>query len=165
LKTPNNKVYIVTTEDGRRERRYMVRDLGGSLGRAKQPRLLSWFPFMRHKQGSKNNLEDFEAQGFVTAIDDEGVDFDYRGIDPALLDVVTAEDLRWTCDLLDRLSEQQWRDAFRAGGYTPEQSSRYRRKIQDNLSRARTPTSSKSAASIRAADFLHSAAGDGRAAD
>jgi len=138
LKTPNNKVYLVTNADGRRERRYVVRDLGGSLGNAKQPRFLSWFPFMRHKQGSKNNLEDFEAQGFVKAVGDESVDFDYRGIDPALLDVVTAADLRWTCDLLSRLSEQQWLDAFRAGGYAKEESSRYLRKIQDNISRART---------------------------
>jgi hypothetical protein len=146
LKTPNNKVYLVTTEDGRTERRYVIRDLGGSLGSARQPRFLSWFPFMRHKQGSKNNLEDFEAQGFVNAVDAENVDFDYRGIDPALLDVVTTADLRWTCDLLDGLSEQQWRDAFRAGGYTPEESSRYRRKIQDNISHARTLMSSTSVA-------------------
>jgi hypothetical protein len=65
FKTPNNKVYLVTNEHGIRERRYVVRDLGASLGKARQPRVLSWFPFMRHKQGSKDSLEDFEAQGFV----------------------------------------------------------------------------------------------------
>jgi hypothetical protein len=137
LKTSNNKIYLVTNEDGISERRYIVRDLGASLGKARQPRFLSWFPFMRHRQGSKNDLDDFEAQGFVRGVNGESVDFDYRGLDDALVDSVTAGDLRWTCDLLSRLSEQQWLDAFRAGGYTPDQSSRYVRKIQEKLSEAR----------------------------
>ena len=78
---------------------------------------------MRLKQGRRNNLEAFEAQGFVKGVDADGVEGDYRGIDRELLDSVTAADLRWTCELLGRLSEQQWLDAFRAGGYTAEQSS------------------------------------------
>lgn len=137
LKTSNNKVYRVANEDGVIERRYVVRDLGGSLGKARQPRILSWFPFMRHKQGSKNSLEDFEAQGFVTMVQGEKVDFDYRGLDKALVDSVTATDLRWTCELLSRLSEEQWLDAFRAGGYTDEQRTRYVRRIQEKLAQAR----------------------------
>jgi hypothetical protein len=138
LKTSNNKLYAVTNEDGVTERRYVVRDLGASLGKARQPRFLSWFPFMRHKQGSKNTLEDFEAQGFVRAINGQGVDFDYRGLDDALVDSVTADDLRWTCELLSRLSEQQWRDAFRAGGYMPDEGSRYIRRIQEKIAQARS---------------------------
>lgn len=137
LKTPNNKIYVVTTEDGGTERRYVVRDLGASLGKARQPRMLSWIPFMRHKQGSKNSLDDFEAQGFVRAVTGEAVDFHYRGIDDALVDSVTAADLRWTCALLSRLSERQWLDAFRAGGYTADQSVRYVRRIQDKIAEAR----------------------------
>lgn len=137
LKTTNNKVYVATNEDGRTGRRYVVRDLGASLGKARQPRVLSWLPFMRHKQGSKNSLEDFEAQGFVRAVTGETVEFDYRGLDKALIGSVTAADLRWTCDLLSRLSEQQWLDAFRAGGYTPEESARYVRRIQEKLAHAR----------------------------
>jgi hypothetical protein len=137
LKTSNNKVYTVANENGIVEQRYVVRDLGGSLGKAKQPRLLSWFPFMRHKQGSKNDLDDFEMQGFVKAVEGTMVDFDYRGLDPALVGSVSSADLRWTCNLLSRLSQQQWLDAFRAGGYTPDQSARYVRRIQEKLSDAR----------------------------
>lgn len=136
LKTSNNKVYAVTNDDGIVERRYVVRDLGASLGKARQPRFLSWFPFMRHKQGSKNELEAFEAQGFVRAVEGNAIDFDYRGLDEALPDSVTVADLRWTAELLSRLSEQQWLDAFRAGGYTPDQSTRYVRKIQEKLTHA-----------------------------
>ena len=137
LKTSNNKIYIVARNSGVRERQYIVRDLGASLGQARQPRVLTWFPFMRHKQGSKNHLEDFEAQGFVKAADGETVEFDYRGLDKALASSVTPADLRWTCELLSRLSERQWLDAFRAGGYTVDQRSRYARTIQAKIAHAR----------------------------
>jgi len=136
FKTANNKIYLVTDADGRKETRYVVRDLGASLGKARQPRMLSWFPFMRHKQGSKNSLEDFEARGFVTGFDGETVQFDYRGIDDGLVDSVTIDDLRWTRELLSRLSERQWLDAFRAGGYTADQSERYVHKIQEKLAQS-----------------------------
>jgi hypothetical protein len=136
FKTANNKIYLVTDDDGRTERRYIVRDLGASLGKARQPRILSWFPFMRHKQGSKNSLEDFEARGFVTGFDGETVQFDYRGIDDGLVDSVTVADLRWTGELLSRLSERQWLDAFRAGGYSADQRERYVHRIQEKLAQA-----------------------------
>jgi hypothetical protein len=83
LKTPNNRIYVVTDQDGVRDQWYVVRDLGASLGKAHQPRFLTWFPFMRQKQGSKNTVEDFESQGFVKAVQGESVDFDYRGLDKA----------------------------------------------------------------------------------
>jgi hypothetical protein len=65
------------------------------------------------------------------------VEFDYRGIDAALADSVTTSDLRWACELLSRLSEQQWLDAFRAGGYTTDQRARYVRRIQEKIAQAR----------------------------
>jgi hypothetical protein len=136
FKTTNNKIYVVTSDDGRKEPRYVVRDLGASFGKARQPRFLSWFPFMRHKQGSKNTLEDFEAQGFVKGFQGENVQFDYRGIDEALVNSPTIADFRWTGELLSRLSDRQWQDAFRAGGYTPDQSERYVRKIKEKIAQA-----------------------------
>jgi hypothetical protein len=136
FKTTNNKIYFVTSDDGRREPRYVVRDLGASFGKARQPRFLSWFPFMRHKQGSKNTLEHFEAQGFVKGFQGEHVQFDYRGIDDALVNSPTIADLRWTGELLSRLSDRQWEDAFRAGGYTPDQSERYVRTIKAKIAQA-----------------------------
>ena len=91
---------------------------------------------MRHKQGSKNTLEDFEAQGFVRAMNGDAVDFDDRGVDAALVDSLMVADLRWTGRLLSRLSERQWLDAFRAGGYTADQSARYVRKIREKMPHA-----------------------------
>jgi hypothetical protein len=122
LKMSNNKLYIVTNSDGNKEPRHVVRDLGSSLGKAKQVRVLSWFPFMRHRQGSKNDLEDFEAQGFVRAIKADRVEFDYRGVnDPLVNNRVTAADLRWTCDLTpvaSRLAISGSRSDICAPGWT-----------------------------------------------
>jgi hypothetical protein len=137
LKTPNNKIYALRDGQDEAQRQYVVRDLGGSLGKARQPRVLTWFPFMRQMQGTKNDLADFEAQGFVKDVEHGRVQFDYRGLDAALLRSVTAEDLQWTCALLSRLSEDQWMDAFRAGGFPPEHAARYVRKIGAKITEAR----------------------------
>jgi hypothetical protein len=138
LKTSNNKVYEVTNEDGVKERVYVVRDLGSSLGKARQAKFFNWFriPFIRHRQGSKNDLEDFEAQGFIRAVEGEQVDIDYRGVNKALVGSLTVSDLRWTAALLSRLSERQLLDAFRAGGYSSDDSARYVRKIQEKIAQA-----------------------------
>jgi hypothetical protein len=58
---------------------------------------------------------------------------DYRGIYRAVIDTVTPEQLRWACGLLARLPDQQWRDAFRAGGYDSDQTTRYVSKIKVKL--------------------------------
>jgi hypothetical protein len=47
-----------------------------------------------------------------------------------VLETVTLSDVRWTCTLLSRLSDTQWREAFRAGGYNAEHTSRYVAKIK-----------------------------------
>jgi hypothetical protein len=52
-------------------------------------------------------------------------EFDYRGSYRDVIETVTSADVRWVCGLLNRLSDEQWRDAFRAGGYDPEQTGRY----------------------------------------
>ena len=132
LKTTNNKVYASRSRE-QSERRYVVRDLGGSLGSSRQPAIFRWLPFMRYKQGSRNDLEDFERQAFIESVDGDQVRFAYRGIDGALAESVTMTDLRWMASHLSRLSEPQWLDAFRAGGYAPDESRRYVRRIHEKL--------------------------------
>jgi hypothetical protein len=136
LKTANNKVYSVDTGNGTTEKRYVVRDLGASLGKTKLPWVLGLFPFLRPPQGSRNDLEDFETQGFVKAVDGDSVRFDAQGTNGKLLESVTPADVRWTCELLSRLSDGQWNDAFRAGGYTPEQSAAFVRKVREKIAQA-----------------------------
>ena len=46
------------------------------------------------------------------------VKLDWRGRHDALLDDITPADVRWICSRLDALTDAQWQDAFRAGGYS-----------------------------------------------
>ena len=129
-KTSNNKVYQVAGADGTSSTRYVVRDLGASLGRTTMPRMLAWLPTSGPGQGTRNDLEGFESQGFIKRAADGDVDFDYRGLHHALVDIVTPADVVWTSRLLAQLSDTQWGDAFRAAGYTPEQVARYTAKLK-----------------------------------
>jgi hypothetical protein len=71
------------------------------------------------------------------------VQFHYRGAwrEPHLDDRVSVAYVRWICERLARLSDRQWRDAFRAGGYSPEVANRYiarmHEKIEEGLRLAR----------------------------
>jgi hypothetical protein len=128
-KTSNNKVY--RHSDG--NHRYVVRDLGASLGKTSFPVLLKWFPLRGLGQGSRNSIDDFEEQGFIRAVDEQNVDFHYRGIYRHIVDQVRPSDVRWASELLAQISDAQWDDAFRAADYTPEHRTRYIKKIKAKI--------------------------------
>jgi hypothetical protein len=132
-KTSNNKIYQLSQPVNGVSRWFVVRDLGASLGRTTYPHILKWIRLRGFGQGTRNDLPGFEAQGFINRIDAESVDFSYRGIYRDVVDTVTPADVRWACGLLARLTDDQWRDAFRAGGYTPEQTARYVTKIKSKI--------------------------------
>jgi hypothetical protein len=44
--------------------------------------------------------------------------------------------VRWAGRLLARLTDRQWHDAFRAGGYAPDMADRFIRKIRVNIDAA-----------------------------
>ena len=132
-KTSNNKIYEIT-KDGQTQQIYVVQDLGASLGKTDYPRWLAWFPSRGLGQGSRNNLADFEAQGFIKRVSGEQVEFYYRGIHPSLLDLLTTRDVIWVAGWMDKLSDTQWHDAFRAAGYSDEESRRFVAKLKSKVS-------------------------------
>jgi hypothetical protein len=133
-KTSNNKVYELTDAQNGVRRWFVVRDLGASLGKTTYPTALKWFRLRGFGQGTRNDLKGFEEQGFIVRVDEEGrPHFDYRGIYRDVIETVTLADVRWASSLLNRLSDAQWRDAFRAGGYDEEQTSRYVTKIKAKI--------------------------------
>ena len=139
-KTSNNKIYQLPQPVRGVKRWFVVRDLGASLGRTTYPSLLKWFRLRGFGQGTRNDLEGFEAQGFIRRIDESHITFDYRGIYRDILDNVGPDDVRWTCQLLSRLSERQWRDAFRAARYDDAHTTRYVRKIKQKIAQGLTLT-------------------------
>ncbi|MDO8679049.1 MAG: hypothetical protein Q7R30_10860 [Acidobacteriota bacterium] len=132
LKTANNRVYEATDPSASPRRLFMVRDVGSSLGHSKQGRFFAMIG-TPGSQGSKNDLEGFERQGFIKKVNGNRVAFDYRGMYGQLLNRVTPADVVWTCELLARLPDTHWQAAFRAGEYTPDQTDRYVRKIKEKI--------------------------------
>jgi hypothetical protein len=126
LKNTQNVLYDV--EGASPSRWFVVRDLGASLGNTR------WFV-----PGSRDDLQDFEREPFITKVRNGQVEFHYRGAwrEPYLKHSMRVEDVVWICGWLSRLSDSQWRDAFRAGGYSPAESDRYvtrlKTKIADGL--------------------------------
>ena len=104
---------------------YVVIDLGASLGKTK----------IVPVSGTRNDIEDFEQQGFIKGVNADGfVEFDDLGrFHRELFGELTPADVRWTCERLDRLSAEQWKDAFRGAGYKDDEASRFIRKIREKV--------------------------------
>ena len=121
----NTAIYDLDTPVEGARRWFVVIDLGASLGRTK----------IVPVSGTRNDIEDFEQQGFIKGVDAKGfVEFDDLGrFHRELFGELTPADLRWTCERLDRLGAQQWQDAFRAAGYKDDQAARFIRKIREKI--------------------------------
>jgi hypothetical protein len=115
LKNSNNTLYEYTPPSGGSPRHwYVVRDLGLALGQTGR------FSPLR------NNFEVFSRTEFITGERRGFVEFDYHGLHKELVTGrITRADVRWAAALIGGLSERQWQDAFRAGGYAPDVSTRF----------------------------------------
>jgi hypothetical protein len=124
LKTVQNVVYEVGKDSAPPRRRYVVKDLGGALG---------WSGWLLH---TKDDANGFDKEPFITGVHDGLVTFAFRQNWPDSLRqdvVVKPADLRWICGLLQRLSEKQWRAAFRAGGFREAEAERYIRRLKKKI--------------------------------
>jgi hypothetical protein len=121
LKDSNNTLYRVS-RGGVSSHWYVVRDLGAALGETRRfaPR--------------GNDALLFQQSPFILGVRKGFVEFANRSPYQHLFQQqITVDDVVWAGRLLTRLSSRQWRDAFRAGGYTPDTAERFLRKIQLNI--------------------------------
>jgi hypothetical protein len=133
-KASNNKIYRLSDPAENVRHWFVVRDVGASLGKTTYPALLRWVKLRGFGQGTRNDVAAFEEQGFIKRIREDGrIEFDYRGMYRDLLDTVTPDDVRWACELMSRLSDEQWDSAFRAGGYDADETARFVRKIKSKI--------------------------------
>jgi hypothetical protein len=128
-KTSNNKIY----EYANGTRRYVVRDLGASLGKTSSSKLLWTIPMRGLGQGTRNDIAGFEAQGFIKRAGESEVEFDFETVYGSVVDLVRPADVRWAAELLNRLTDSQWDDAFRAADYTPDIRARFIKKIKSKI--------------------------------
>jgi len=122
IKTSNNALFEFDAAAGATPRWFVVKDLGASLGRTGLTGTL-FGPF----RGTKNSIEDFERERFIADVSGDRVILHYGGAayEPALPDVVRTSHVRWLTDRLARLSDEQWRHAFEAAGYSRTVQERY----------------------------------------
>ena len=138
----NNHVIYADTPNGR-EARYVVTDLGATLGRAGG---------LGGKR-VKNDLEAFLSTKFVRGVDDGVVEFDfdtrprgfghfsvlhpkyYRGEvkKEAAMRGIPVEHAAWIGSLLAQLTDNQLRTAFRTAGYTESVAEGYVRALRDRI--------------------------------
>ena len=105
LKSSNNTLYEHRT-GGTPEHWYVVRDVGTALGSTGRVAAL------------KGDAEAFRRRPLLRGFDGDFAVFNYRGRHQALVTRrISRQDLGWAGDLLGRLSDHQWDEAFRAGGY------------------------------------------------
>jgi hypothetical protein len=121
LKNDNNSLYVLK-EHGQNERWYVVRDLGTALGET--GRLAP----------KRNDPELFARQIFIRGEHDGFVQFGYHGWHQELFDDrVKPDEVRWGCALLSHLTDKQWDDAFRAGGYDPEVAAKFIQALKQRI--------------------------------
>ena len=121
LKDSNNSVYETKPPWKGASRWFVVRDLGAALGETGK-----LFP-------RRNWLEGFEREPFIESIEGAMIEFGYGGRHQELLSTISPEDLRWAAGQMQRLTDAQWRDAFRAANYAAPTADRFIRRIKEKI--------------------------------
>jgi len=125
IKDEQNVVYSLKQPFEGASRWYVARDLGQSFGRTGV------------LDAPRGDPKVFEQTPFIKGMSGGYVRFDWRGRHGVLLERITPADVHWICGRLQRLTDQQWQDAFRAGGYAPEVANRFitrfKQKIEEGL--------------------------------
>ena len=118
LKPDNNMRYTLSEPFEGASRWYVARDLGQSFGRSG---LLS---------AMRDDIESYDRTRFITGVDHGVVQFEYYGRHTGLMKDISTEDVRWISLRLAKLTDKQWLDAFRAGGYADRTAQRYIRRMK-----------------------------------
>ena len=125
IKDDNNSIYKLPEPWDGASQWFVARDVGAALGDTGK-----LFP-------RRNWVQGFEDHAFITAVGDGSVSFEYKGRHQELLTMITPADVKWAATQMARLTDTQWRDAFRAGNYAEpiaERSiTRIKEKIADGL--------------------------------
>lgn len=121
LKDEQNALYTLKTPFEGASRWYVARDLGQSFGRTGVI------------DAPRGDPKVFDETPFIKGMVGKYVRFDYRGRHGVLVDHMTPADVRWICQKLQRLTDQQWQDAFRSGGYAPEVANRFIRRFKQKI--------------------------------
>jgi len=136
LKDDNNAIF-----KDHKEEEYLVTDVGTAFGASGK----RWT-----EAQSKNNLKEYRHAKFITKATPEYVDFSFPRFPPFLHvfalpsyvhqvrmrfvgNHVPRADAKWVGALLGQLSTRQIEDAFRAGGYSPDQAAAFTKVVEARI--------------------------------
>jgi hypothetical protein len=131
LKDQQNALYELDAPIEGARRWFVSRDLGqtfGRTGRFDPPR---------------GDIDAFERTPFIRGVDGDHVTLEYHGRHEVLFEHLTVADVRWICQQLDRLTDRQWHDAFRAGGYELPLAERFIRRFKAKIAEGLSLRASK----------------------
>jgi hypothetical protein len=143
LKDSNNAIYQPKRDNGsgELEQIYMVSDLGASFGTS---------GFTLSLDASRGNLSEYKRSKFISSHSGDYVDFAAPGR-PTLIESfnlpvfvhrvdlrwigkhIPRSDAKWMGQVLAQLSPDQLRDAFRAGGYSPQDANEFAAVVQSRI--------------------------------
>ena len=125
LKDAQNAIYTLDDRFEGASTWYVARDLGQTFGRTGV------------LDAPRGDVEVFEQTPFIKGVVNGRVVLQYRGRHRALFEKLRPSDVRWICTELDGLTDTQWQDAFRAGGYPKPIADRFiarmKQKIREGL--------------------------------
>ncbi|MEO8579045.1 MAG: hypothetical protein ABI469_02270 [Gemmatimonadales bacterium] len=129
IKSQQNALYRLKEKAADPREQYMVKDLGASLGRTVWP-----------VGGTKSDARGFQEEPFIDYVDGNRVHFAFKGawLEPQLLRSIAPSDVRWTSDLLSRITPGQWVDAFRAAGYSEAEARPFITRLQQKIAEGLT---------------------------
>jgi hypothetical protein len=119
LKEVNNSIYEVNGE-----RRYLVSDAGATLGNTGN-----------RITRSKSEPKGYANSKFIGKAEPDFVDFvlHARTDMEKVTKHIPRADVKWLAQRLSQLNEEQIRDCFRAGGYTPEEVTVYTQAVRKRI--------------------------------
>jgi hypothetical protein len=118
LKPAQNMRYTLSEPSEDASRWYVARDLGQSFGRTGVISAL------------RDDIDAYDQSKFITGVNNGIVEFEYYGLQTELMKGITTEDVLWISVRLAKLTDKQWLDAFRAGGYSDRTAQRYIRRMK-----------------------------------
>lgn len=111
IKDTNNRIVVAQNDQtGDIEQRYIISDLGATLG--KTGGIIS---------RTRNQPADFVKAKFIDEIKGNHVDFHYSGKRKDVFRDITVDQAKWIGQILSRLSDEQISDAFRAANYSSQE--------------------------------------------
>jgi hypothetical protein len=118
VKDSNNGLFELKTPAESATLWYVVVDTGHSFARS------------TNTEPVGGDVAVFEKRRFIVSSANGTVALNIQGKHRGLFDRIPAEHVVWVCERLNRLTDEQWRDAFRAGGYEPATGARFIAKMK-----------------------------------